>query len=184
MYLPEYMGSIDIDPYFNMFAVFIGEIPGLCLAMFLIEHSWFGRIRCLRLFSLTTTVCLVSFAFISVTVVKTIFVVLVYFFMVPIYSILNTYTPEVYPTNTRSVAMALMYMILAFPSLITAFLGATVLSTNISWLYPIVASGFFSLQFLFTLGLKSETAGQALCDSKERTEPEVTDDVATSENVI
>ncbi|KAL4225723.1 hypothetical protein ACF0H5_016412 [Mactra antiquata] len=166
MYLPEYMSSIDIDPYFNMFAVFIGEIPGLCLAMYLIEHRWFGRIRCLRMFSLASIICLVIFALINVTIVKTIFVILVYFFMVPIYSILNTYTPEVYPTDTRSIAMALMCMIVALPSVITAFIGATVLSTDITWLYPIVAAGFFSLQFLFTWGLKSETAGQDLHDTK------------------
>lgn len=172
MYLPEYMGSVGIDPYFNMFAVFIGEIPGLCLAMAFIEHRLFGRIRCLRFFSFFTALGLILFAFINVSIVRTIIVILVYFFMVPIYSILNTYTPELYPTDSRSIAMAWMYMIIAFPGIITAFLAASVLSTNITWLYPTVAAGFFSLQFLFTFGLKSETAGKALNDTKQTTETE------------
>jgi putative MFS transporter len=176
MYLPEYLMSIEIDPYFNMFAVYIGEIPGLCLTMVIIEHRKFGRIRCLRLFSFATALGLLLFAFIGVPIVKTVFVILVYFFMVPIYSILNTYTPELYPTDSRSIAMASMYMVIAFPGIITAFIGATVLSTNISWLYPTVAAGFFSLQFLFTFGLTSETAGQSLNDTKQTIKQDVTSD--------
>lgn len=167
MYLPEYMGSIDIDPYFNMFAVFIGEIPGLCLAMVFIDHRKLGRIRCLRLFSFSTALGLLLFAFTNIHIAKTVFVILVYFFMVPIYSILNTYTPESYPTDSRSIAMAWVYMVIAFPGIITAFLGASVLSTNITWLYPTVAAGFFLLQFLFTFGLTSETAGKDLKDNKQ-----------------
>lgn len=63
--------------------------------------------------------------------------------------------------------MAWMYMVIAFPGLITAFLGASVLSTNITWLYPTVAAGFFLLQFLSTFGLTSETAGKDLKDNKQ-----------------
>lgn len=168
MYLPEYMGSLGIDPYFNMFTVFIGEIPGLVLAMILIEPHMFGRIKCLRFFSAFTAVGLLLFAFIHVDFLKAVFVIVVYFFMVPVYSILNTYTPEVYPTDNRSMAVAWMYMVIAFPGLITAFLSASVLSTNITWLYPTVAAAFFSLQFLFTFGLRSETAGQGLNDASIR----------------
>ncbi|WAR01685.1 SVOP-like protein [Mya arenaria] len=166
MYLPEYMGSIGIDPYLNTFSVFIGEIPGLLLAMVLIEPTKLGRIKCLRFFSFFSAVCLVLFAFINVKIVRAVCVVLVFFFMVPIYSILNTFTPEVYPTESRGVAMAWMYMMIAFPGLITAFIGASVLSTNITWLYPTVAAIFFSLQLLLTLGLKQEPAGRGLSDSK------------------
>lgn len=166
MYLPEYMGSLGIDPYMNMFTVFIGEIPGLVLAMILIEPHMFGRIKCLRFFSFFTAAGLLLFAFIPLDFLKAVFAIVVYFFMVPIYSILNTFTPEVYPTDNRSMAMAWMYMVIAFPGLITAFISASVLSTNITWLYPTVAAAFFSLQFLFTFGLGSDPAGQGLNDTK------------------
>lgn len=171
MYLPEYMGSLGIDPYMNMFTVFIGEVPGLVLAMILIEPHMFGRIKCLRFFSCFTAIGLLLFAFIELDFLKAVFVIVVYFFMVPIYSILNTFTPEVYPTDNRSMAMAWMYMIIAFPGLITAFISASVLSTNITWLYPTVAAGFFSLQFLFTFGLGSEPAGEGLNDTKHNRKP-------------
>lgn len=184
MYLPEYMGTLDIDPYLNSFSVFIGEIPGLLLAMVLIDPSKLGRIKCLRFFSFFTALGLLLFAFIDVKVVRAICVVLVFFFMVPIYSILNTFTPEVFPTDHRSIAMAWMYMVIAFPGIITAFLGASVLSTNITWLYPAVAASFFCLQLLFTFGLRTEPAAHGLIDSKDILETGATGLVTESEHCI
>ncbi|KAL3843137.1 hypothetical protein ACJMK2_021089 [Sinanodonta woodiana] len=166
IYLPEYMGSLGINPYFNMFTVFIGELPGLCLAMILIEPHMLGRIKCLRFFSIGTIITLVLFAFINLDFLKAVCVIVVYFFMVPIYSILNTYTSEVYPTDIRSIAMAWVKSVISVPGLITPFVGASILSSNISWLYPIVWACCFALQFLCTFGFSTETAGKDLRDSK------------------
>ncbi|KAK3596795.1 hypothetical protein CHS0354_036634 [Potamilus streckersoni] len=166
IYLPEYMGSLGINPYFNMFTVFIGELPGLFLAMILIEPHMLGRIKCLRFFSMGTIITLVLFAFINLDFLKAVCVIVVYFFMVPIYSILNTYTSEVYPTDIRSIAMAWVKSVISVPGLITPFVGASILSSNISWLYPIVWACCFVLQFLCTFGFSTETAGKDLRDSR------------------
>lgn len=159
------MGSLGVDPYFNMFTVFIGELPGLCLAMIMIEPYMLGRIRCLQVFSLSTSISLLLFAFVGIDFLKAVFVIVCYFFMVPIYSILSTFTPEVYPTHIRSTAMATMYMIIEIPGLITPFVGEYLLSSNITWLYPVVWAVVFLLQSLAICGLQSETAGKALKDS-------------------
>ena len=166
VYLPEYMASQGIDPYFNMFTIFIGELPGFCLAMILIEPYMFGRIRCLQFFSLFTFVSLIIFAFVKIDFLKAVFVVVCYFFMVPIYSILNTYTPEVYPTMFRATAMALVNMIIEIPGLVTPFVGEYLLGYNgdHEWLYPVVWAGTFFLQFVCCLGLRQETAGKSLQD--------------------
>eukprot|EP00105_Crassostrea_gigas_P021012 XP_011439981.2 PREDICTED: synaptic vesicle 2-related protein [Crassostrea gigas] len=169
MYLPEYMGSQGVDPYFNMFTIFIGELPGLCLAMILIEPYMLGRIRCLQLFSFSTCVSLILFAFVKLDFLKAVFVIVCYFFMVPIYSILSTYTPEVYPTGIRSTAMATMYMVIEIPGLVTPFVGEYLLSSSINWLYPVVWAGVFLLQSMAVCGLPSETAGKALKDSQKET---------------
>lgn len=169
MYLPEYMGSQGVDPYFNMFTIFIGELPGLCLAMILIEPYMLGRIRCLQLFSFSTCVSLILFAFVKLDFLKAVFVIVCYFFMVPIYSILSTYTPEVYPTGIRSTAMATMYMVIEIPGLVTPFGGEYLLSSSINWLYPVVWAGVFLLQSMAVCGLPSETAGKALKDSQKET---------------
>ena len=177
MYLPEYMGTLGMDPYFCTFSVFVGELPGLCLAMILIEPHMLGRLKCLRFFSFFSALFLLLFAFIELEVLKAVFVIIVFFFIVPIYSILNTFTPEIYPTDSRSISMAWVYFIISIPSLITSFLGASLLSSNIRWLYPTVSAGFLTLSFLFTFGLKIETAGKSLNDTREIMSPSTATDV-------
>ena len=175
MYLPEYMSTLGIDPYFSTFSVFLGELPGLCLAMILIEPHMLGRLKCLRFFSFFSAMFLLLFAFIQFETLKAVFVIIVFFFIVPVYSILNTFTAELYPTDSRSTSMAWVYFIISIPGLVTAFLGASLLSSSIKWLYPTVSAGFLTLEFLFTFGLRTETAGQSLCDTQEiKLEPEET----------
>ena len=177
MYLPEYMGTLGMDPYFCTFSVFVGELPGLCLAMILVEPHMLGRLKCLRFFSFFSALFLLLFAFIELEVLKAVFVIIVFFFIVPIYSILNTFTPEIYPTDSRSISMAWVYFIISIPSLITSFLGASLLSSSIQWLYPTVSAGFLTLSFLFTFGIKIETAGKSLNDTREIKSPSSTTDV-------
>ncbi|KAK7474132.1 hypothetical protein BaRGS_00034661 [Batillaria attramentaria] len=163
-YLPEYMTSQGVNPYFNMFSVFIGEIPGLILAMILIERRRIGRIRCLKAFSAVTSMSLFLFAFVPVQQAKTVFAITCYFSMVPIYSILNTFTPEVYPTNIRSIAMGWVNVVIEIPGLITPFVGEFLLSSSIAWLYPVVWAAIFVIQFGCMFGLSQETVGQDLSD--------------------
>ena len=179
-YLPEYMGSQGVDPYFNMFTIFIGELPGLCLAMILVEPYMLGRIRCLQVFSFSTCISLILFGFVGLDFLKAVCVIVCYFFMVPIYSILNTFTPEVYPTGIRSTAMASMYMLIEIPGLITPFVGEYLVSSKIPWLYPVVWAGVFLLQSLAICGLSSETAGKSLKDSQKEMEQEEIEETAIS----
>lgn len=168
VYLPEYMSSLGVDGYFNMFMVFIGELPGLVLAMIFVEKHMLGRIKSLRVFSLGTCISLILFAVVDIDFMKAVFVIVCYFFMVPIYSLLNTYTPEMYPTKMRGVAMATVNALIEIPGLITPFVGATLLSHPSKWLYPIVWSVVFFVQFCFMFGLRHETAGESLRDSDSK----------------
>lgn len=163
-YLPEYMLSQGVNPYFNMFSVFIGEIPGLFVAMVLIEKQYIGRIKCLRIFSILTTFSLILFAFVPLYQLKTVFVILCYFSMVPIYSILNTLTPELYPTNIRGIAMGWVNVVIEIPGLVTPFVGEFLLSNSNSWLYPVVWAGVFFIQLSLMFCLTKETVGQVLTD--------------------
>lgn len=172
IYLPEYMMKQGVTPYFSMFSIFIGEIPGLLLAMILIERHMFGRIWCLRLFSVSTCISLIAFALVNVDFLRAVCAVVCYFFMVPVYSILNTFTPEIYPTPVRSTAMAWMNIIIEIPSLVTPFVGETLLSSQIPWLYPVVWAACFFLQLMFSFGLRTETAGRNLDDISSSSSPQ------------
>ncbi|KAL8603810.1 hypothetical protein ACOMHN_058545 [Nucella lapillus] len=166
-YLPEYLTSLGVNPYLNMFSVFIGEVPGLVLAMFLIEKRSLGRIKCLRMFSFITFLALIAFAFVPLRHLKTFFAIVVFFSMVPIFSVLNTFTPEVYPTSVRSVAVGWMNVVMEVPALVTPFAGEFLLSSAIPWVYPVVWSAVFASQLMVTWGLTGgqETAGENLTDS-------------------
>ncbi|CAL1541334.1 unnamed protein product, partial [Lymnaea stagnalis] len=158
-YLPEYMAKLGAEFYFNVFSVFIGEIPGLFLAMILIERYMLGRVRTLRFFSAFTAIALLLFSFIPEHAFKSVLIILCYFSMVPIYSILNAFTPELYPTDVRSTAMAWMNIVIEIPGLITPFVGATLVSCDIPWVYPLTWGCLFVVQCVFTFAIKTETAG-------------------------
>ena len=86
--------------------------------------------------------------------------------MVPIYAILNAFTPEIYPTSVRSTAMAMANVVIEIPGLVTPFAGEVLLSLKSTvWLYPVVWASCFGLQFLCTFGLRKETAGEDLLDT-------------------
>ncbi|GFR71888.1 synaptic vesicle 2-related protein [Elysia marginata] len=170
-YLPAYMSSrLGTHSRLSLFSVFIGEIPGIVLAMLLVERVMLGRIRTLRFFSAMTAASLLLFAAIPHHAAQAASIILCYFSMVPIYSILNTYTPEAFPTDLRSTALAWMNVVIEFPGLVTPFAGATLLSSSLPWLYPIVWAAVFLLQFSLTFNLKVETAGQSLQDIQGNTE--------------
>ncbi|XP_055900661.1 uncharacterized protein LOC106050771 [Biomphalaria glabrata] len=164
VYLPEYMDKLGVDPYLNMFSVFIGEIPGLFLAMILIESHMLGRIRTLRFFSSLTAGSLLVFSIIPHHAFKAVLIIACYFSMVPIYSILNAFTPELYPTDIRSTAMAWMNVLIEIPGLITPFASASLVSSDLPWLYPVTWGSVFLIQCLLTLAIKTETAGKELRD--------------------
>lgn len=174
-YLPEYLTSLGVNPYLNMFSVFIGEIPGLILAMVLIEKRSLGRINCLRMFSSITFIALLVFAFVPLHQLKTFFAIVVFFSMVPIFSVLNTFTPEVYPTSVRSIATGWMNVVMEIPALMTPFAGEFLLSSSIPWLYPVVWSAVFATQLAVTFGLGKETAGEDLVDGGLHTKPQQSD---------
>ncbi|XP_076116560.1 synaptic vesicle 2-related protein-like [Mytilus galloprovincialis] len=185
VYLPEYITSLGVDGYFNMFMVFIGELPGLCLAMIFVEKHMLGRIKSLRVFSLGTCLSLIVFAVVDLDYLKAAVVIVCYFFMVPIYSLLNTYTPEIYPTKMRGVAMATVNAIIEVPGLITPFVGATLLSHPSKWLYPVVWSVVFFVQFCLMFGLRHETAGDSLRDSdSQRKKDDESQDNSRDESLI
>lgn len=164
LFLPKYMNSLGLDPYFSMFSVFLAELPGMCLAMILIEPHMLGRIKCLRFFGFFTSVSLFMFAFIDIEVVKAVCVVICFFFMVPLYSVLNTFTPELYPTDIRATSLSFVNVLIEIPSMITPFVSASLVSSPMLWLYPMVWACVFFVQTMLTFLLRVETAGKSLKD--------------------
>eukprot|EP01055_Gregarina_sp_Pseudo9_P005319 Gregarina_sp_Pseudo_9__5318@NODE_623_length_2475_cov_9_344828_g588_i0_p3_GENE_NODE_623_length_2475_cov_9_344828_g588_i0NODE_623_length_2475_cov_9_344828_g588_i0_p3_ORF_typecomplete_len145_score3_61Sugar_tr/PF00083_24/7_5e10MFS_1/PF07690_16/2_8e08Amidase/PF01425_21/0_031MFS_2/PF13347_6/0_16PIGP/PF08510_12/0_57PIGP/PF08510_12/9_7e02TMEM208_SND2/PF05620_11/9_3TMEM208_SND2/PF05620_11/51_NODE_623_length_2475_cov_9_344828_g588_i014071841 len=141
----------------------------MVLAYFLMKGSLWsgGRVATLRLYSLGCTVVLAVFA-ICIQYLPAghhalyIPILLVYFFAAPIWTVLYTYTPELFPTECRGTAMSMAGIANGLPVLVTFFLGSQTVG---SWLYPAIWSGVFGLLFLVaTCLVHTETAHAPLQD--------------------
>ncbi len=162
VFFPVYLSEFGLDQYFCMFINICANIPGHFLLIILIDRPWFGRIRTLRIFSSGAMISLLLTALLQDEVSISVLAVFTYFFMIPIFAILQTYTTETYPTLLRNTAMSWALMMICIPGMTTAFIGAELVSSDKKWLYPLVWGLVFVLQLLVSLTLNRETAGGAL----------------------
>eukprot|EP01102_Stenamoeba_stenopodia_P002015 TRINITY_DN11805_c0_g1_i1.p1 TRINITY_DN11805_c0_g1~~TRINITY_DN11805_c0_g1_i1.p1 ORF type:complete len:164 (+),score=6.96 TRINITY_DN11805_c0_g1_i1:518-1009(+) len=147
------------------------EIPGLLFTMFLMRSgSWFScstvnnRVNLISIYELLTAACLVPFiidnalgpAFIDKPVLVT-FAALLYAFMIPIWGLVHTLTPEIYPTHLRANGVAIATFFSSIPGLVTAYLSSYILASKLLWLYPAVWSFVFVLGFSSCMLLKLGT---------------------------
>ena len=162
VFFPKYLTKFGAPTYFDIFVCICAELPGLFLVILMIDNPRFGRISTLRFFSFGSIISLSLSTFLQTEIAISVLAVITYFFMVPIYSVLETYTPELYPTQMRSMMMSWINIIIAIPGMTTAFLGATIVSSTINWLYPLVWGLVFVFQFLIAFTLKKETLLKSL----------------------
>ena len=156
-FLPKYFTQFDAPVYLDMFVNICAELPGYFFAIILINTKGIGRLWTLRIFSLASMVTLLLMSFLQNKVSISVLSVICYFFMVPIYSILEVYTPECYPTLLRGTMMSLVNLIIALPNMVAPFFSAKVISLQKHWLFPFVWAMCFMLQFLSGLTLHKET---------------------------
>eukprot|EP00112_Aurelia_sp_Birch-Aquarium-sp1_P012691 Seg2672.5 transcript_id=Seg2672.5/GoldUCD/mRNA.D3Y31 product="Synaptic vesicle 2-related protein" protein_id=Seg2672.5/GoldUCD/D3Y31 len=177
VFFPKYLTKFGAPVYFDIFVCICAELPGLFLVILMIDNPRFGRIFTLRCFSFGSIISLMLSAFLQTEIAISVLAVITYFFMVPIYSVLETYTPELYPTQLRSMMMSWINIVIAIPGMTTAFLGATIVSSTINWLYPLVWGLVFVFQLLIAFTLSKET----LLMSLEKTSIKNEDNVMKNE---
>ena len=162
IFLPKYLSRFGVNPYINMFINVCAEVPGLFLVILMVDTRRFGRLRTWYMFSFGTVCSLIFLTFFQTDVEVSVFAVITYFFMVPIYSLLQTYTPEVYPTWLRSTAMVWINFMISIPGMMASFISAKLVSDSRRWLYPLIWAIVFAVQFLIVLTLRKETSQKAL----------------------
>lgn len=167
LFLPNVLQSLGVDPYFSLFTSFLAQIPGILLMSILIEWPEFGRLNTLRLFTALTTTFFFLFAFVQNVFTIPIFIVLIYFAMVPVQSLLFTYISESFPTVIRTMVLALVTVTDDLNGLWTPFASGFLEEQSVksTWLFPVVWGSVFSLQLIVSFILKHETRGKTLQDS-------------------
>lgn len=157
LFLPAQLEKLEVDGYFNTFAVFLAEFPGILLVAIIIEWPEIGRLNTFRIFSAMTVCFMALFGIVQNPIATTVFSMLLYFSMVPIFGILYTYSSEVYPTRARSVALAYMNFIGSLPGLVTPFVSGYLVDVKVMWLYPVVWAVVYAVQLVAAVLLRQET---------------------------
>lgn len=157
LFLPAQLERLGVNGYFNTFSVLLAEFPGIVLVAIIIEWPEIGRLNTLRVFSAMTVCFMALFGIIQTPVATTVFSMLLYFAMVPIFGILYTYASEVYPTRARSIALAYMNFVASLPGLVTPFISGYLVDVSVVWLYPVVWAGVYIVQLCAAMLLRYET---------------------------
>ena len=167
LFLPEYLHKLGQDLYFSIFVAFVAQIPGILFMSIIVEWPRVGRLNSMRLFSALSVVFFLLFGFIQTPVTISVFLVFLYFCMIPILSLIYTYISESYPTSIRAQATAYFFALQLLLSIIYPFVSGLIVGFDISWLYPAVWAGVFLVQFVAALVLNYEPYGKYLEDVVE-----------------
>ena len=108
MFLPTLLQHLNVDPYFGALVGFAAQMPGILLVVIIIEWPWFGRLNTFRLFMSGSAIFFFLFAFVQNKLTIPIFTVFLYFFLCPTIPLVHTYTAELYPTEIRTLVLALV----------------------------------------------------------------------------
>ena len=166
VFLPNYLNSLQLDPYFITLIGLASEIPGRALIPIIVEWPEFGRRNTIRIFFLLSVIFYLLFAFVRNEIATPVLIVMVYFSLVPTSGLITTYISESYPTEIRIMALAFLSIVSDLTGAWFPFVSgyATDLSTVYPWLSPTYLAGAMFIGFIFTMLLKHETRGQYLED--------------------
>ena len=164
LFLPQELEKLHVNKYFATLVAFLAQIPGILLLSIIAEWPRVGRLNSLRFFSLIVTVFFFLLAFIQNEVTIPVFLIFIYFSLMPIQFLLYTYISESYPTNIRSLSTAFFYIIQAFTGVGATFLSAYLVSLHHTWLYSTVWGSVFLVNLVFALILNYEPRQQQLLD--------------------
>ncbi|KAJ6252007.1 major facilitator-type transporter hxnz-related [Anaeramoeba flamelloides] len=162
-FLPVYLKNLGLEWEKVIFYMLTAQLPGIFLAGFLSDKKSIGRKGALRIFTAGAGITLALLAILRrPTWLIVVVCLFLYMFVVPIYSILFTFTPECFPTEIRTTAMGVSNVALTLPGMFAAFLAAKILEVHSNWLFPFVWCMCYVAFFVVTFLLKVDTVGKEL----------------------
>uniref|UniRef100_A0AAX7V7R7 Major facilitator superfamily (MFS) profile domain-containing protein n=1 Tax=Astatotilapia calliptera TaxID=8154 RepID=A0AAX7V7R7_ASTCA len=172
----RYLTSAD---YKDLLWTTLAEFPGFLVVLLLVDYI--GRKKSMALCFLMFSLCILPlYACIGRYVSLTIFIFIARAFISGGYQVVFVYTPEVFPTENRALAMGTSSAMARLGALITPFVAQVLLRTSVyltlsvycscsllagvaSWLLPIETLG----RNLQESSLDQETAGQTTSTTRE-----------------
>ena len=169
LFLPNILATLVPKQYlyFLPLAGLFARIPGILFMSIIIEWPEVGRLRSLKLFSFLTALFVLLSGLIRTPAATSVFLLLIYFNMEPITPLLDTYISEVYPTETRAVALAVMNVTASVVQIGSPFIDGYIAdeAPKLPWLFGVVTSVVYFVMFALSFVLNKETRGRHLVDS-------------------
>lgn len=167
LFLPSLLSDITSNSYFIAFMGYLGQIPGILLMLIIVEWRGVGRLNSMRLYTALSIVFFLLFGLIQNVVATPVFTIMIYFSMIPLSALVNAYSSETYPTTFRALAINLFNNVGAFVNIFTPFIGgySTELFVQRPWLFSVIWTVFYVVQFTATFFLTREPLGMKLQDS-------------------
>jgi len=157
-------GFTFLKTYQNVFLMALAQLPGYFSAAYLVER-W-GRRPTLALYLVLSGVFTYLFAVVAGLTSIVGVAVLMSFFCLGAWGALYAYTPELYPTQTRSTGMGWASGMTRIAGSLAPLLGASLLTTNFTGGLTLYAIAFIvGGAAVFALG--PETRGRPLADTLE-----------------
>ena len=164
LFLPQELVKLHVDKYFSTLVAFIAQVPGVLFMAIIIEWRNVGRLNSLRLFSVIAAVFFFLLAFIQNEATIPVFLIFIYFSLLPILIAIYAYITESYPTNIRSLTVAYFSVVQAVVMIAVPFLSAYLVSLHHTWLYNSVWGCVYVLNLVFALLLNYEPRQMELVD--------------------
>ena len=153
--------------YFLPLAGLFARIPGVMFMSIIIEWPELGRLRSVKLFAILTAVFLLLSGLVRTPVATSVFLLLIYFNMEPLTPLMDTYISELYPTEVRAVALAVMNISSSIVMIGSPFVDGYIAdeAPRLPWLFGVATSTIYFVLFLLSFVLNNETRGRPLTDN-------------------
>lgn len=169
LFLPNILSTLVPKQYlyFLPLAGLFARIPGIFFMSIIIEWPEMGRIRSLKLFAFLTAFFVLLSGLIRTPAATSVFLLLVYFNMEPATPLLDTYISEVYPTEVRAVALAVINIISGLVVIGSPFVDGYIVdeAPKLPWLFGVATSVVYFMMFALSFLLNKETRGENLTDN-------------------
>jgi len=173
-YLPIYLQNINIDSNSSMMLGYAVGIPLTMASYFTAEgpRPWLGRIRAMQYAIVSTVVLLAALALCLGVSYSGWFIyvpgLLLIGAPVPMWNLLNFFTPELFTTENRGAALAVIGVAGLLPQFLTFPIGLVAMQSEKTWIYPLIWCAVYSTVFIPILFISKDTFDAPLIDNLDR----------------
>jgi len=167
LFLPEYLTSKGaISANLTIFLMVACEVPALLIAFCLVDIRVIGRLHLMRSLFLLSSGASFAAAFIDQKYLIVVLCCAIYFFMIPNWGILYTYSSEVYPTHIRSTANGFFQLHSFVGGSFSPFLSSSLIdqfsaSQTVDY-YMLAWASCLAFGFIFSCLLRKETVNVSI----------------------